>query len=226
MGGIEQTGGGDSLPGDARVLLLGRQGAGKSLQGRLLAERLDADFFSVGELLRAEQRSGTPLGVEIGLLIGAGKAVPPDTSYGLLRAKMNERDQDRAVIIDGIPRVLDQVGRVRAVLGGEPTRVVLLEIPTVIAVARLQSRLTCMKCDWPHGPGWPSHDGHCTYCDGALEPRADDANDAIGLRHAFWGAEGAEVVDYYERLGVVHRVRADQAVWTVERSIVAVLVHP
>lgn len=223
MSGIYRADTADPLPADARVLLLGRQGAGKSLMGRLLAARLDADFFSMGALLRSEQRTGSSLGIEIGLRIDRGEGVPPDASYGLLQTRLDERDRDRALILDGIPRLSDQAGRVREVLGGEPSAVIVLDLPTIIAVERIQNRTICIECDWPHGPGWPADEGCCSNCGGVLQPRVDDSQAGINQRYAIWGSESAEIVRYYEQLGVAHTVRADQAVRTVEQHIVEVL---
>jgi adenylate kinase family enzyme len=106
------------------------------------------------------------------------------------------------LVLDGVPRLADQVGRVRALLGREPTAVIVLEVPTPIAIDRLMNRTTCEACDWPHGSGWPSSDGRCTQCGGTLTARADDTVAGIERRHETWGMEARGIVRYYEGLGV------------------------
>jgi adenylate kinase len=216
-------------PGRAEgaILLLGRQGAGKGLLGRLLASRLRRGFLSMGDVLRAEPRRGTALGLEIGRLIEAGDGVPPDTSYGLMAGVLATRRHDEPLVVDGIPRRAGETCRVRHLLGGEPCAVVVLDVPTPIAVARLRSRQSCRECGMPHGPDWPPFEGRCRSCRGAVDPRADDHDlEAIDRRMEVWGMEAREIIAYYASLGVVHRVAADAAVPDVLERVLAVVAIP
>ncbi len=192
-----------------RVLLLGRQGAGKSLVGRLLARRLAADFFSMGELLRAVAGSNAELADTIGLLIDAGAGVPPELSYRLLGERLADREHDRGLILDGVPRMANELSRVRKLLSGEPTAVVVLEVPTPMAVDRLLTRSVCEGCGWPHGPGWPPRGSKCSQCGAPVSARADDTVEGIELRHEVWGREARDIVRHYDDLGLVHPIRAD-----------------
>ncbi len=203
-----------------RVLLLGRPGAGKGLVGRLLALQLGAEFFSMGDLLRAERRRESEHSRLIGELIEAGNGVPPELSYSLMSSVLNSRVGDGPLILDGVPRRADEIERVRELLGGEPTAVVVLEVPTPIAVHRLESRRTCEACGWPHGPGWEAQDGCCTSCGGQLAARRDDFPAGIARRHEVWRSEEQEIIRYYERLDVARTIPADApALRVLERVI-------
>lgn len=206
-----------------RVLLLGRQGAGKSLVGRLLAGRLDSEFFSMGEVLREAAHGDTEDAREIRRLLDAGHGLPPALSYGLLEAALAARAHDGPLIIDGIPRLADQVGRVRELLGQEPTAVVVLDVPTPIAIDRLMSRVLCEACGWPHGPGWPSSDGRCTGCGSALAARPDDTAAGIARRLETWRVHARPITRYYEGLGVLRTVRADTPASDVVQAVIDAL---
>jgi adenylate kinase len=219
----EPGGGGRS---SERILLLGRQGAGKGLIGRLLAGEIDGCFVSMGDLLRAEQRRGTDLGREIGRLIHAGYGVPPDVSYPLMARALKTRRAAAPLVLDGVPRRANEIGRVQALLGAEPTAVVLLDVPVPMAVERLLGRQTCRGCGMPHGAGWPPLDGQCRDCGDAVYARPDDAEfTKIRRRLEVWGSEARSIVAYYGELGLLSQVQAEVRVSEVLARVVAALMR-
>jgi adenylate kinase len=166
----------------------------------------------MGDLLRAEQRRGTARGRAIGRLIDAGEGVPTEISYGLMRLALDARPGSGPLVLDGIPRRADQTGLVRSLLGSEPTLVIVLDVPTPIAIHRLRTRLTCEACGWPHGPGWPPRKGRCGNCGGTLLGRPDDDSRQIERRHQIWGLEAREILRYYEQLRLVETIPAHSPV--------------
>ena len=218
---------GDAGGGRQAILLLGRQGAGKGLIGHLLAENIHASFLSMGHLLRSEQRSGSDLGREIGVLINSGHGVPPEVSYGLMEAAIARSMSHGPLVIDGIPRRANEIGRVRAVLRREPSAVVVLHVPTPIAVERVLTRQSCRECGMPHGPAWPARNGRCHSCGDLVGARADDADlIRIHRRLEVWGTEAREIIRYYAQIGLVRDIAADGAVLAVLESVVAALGIP
>lgn len=206
-----------------KVLLLGRQGAGKSLVGRVVAGRLDGAFLSMGDVLRAAAAIDSEEAREFRRTLDAGDGLPPATSYSLLEAAIAAEAKHVRLILDGVPRKADQVDRVRSVLGQEPSAVVVLEVPTPVAIDRLMSREVCESCSWPHGPGWPSDDGACTQCGARLLPRPDDTSAGMARRLETWRVHSRPIVRYYAHLGVLSTVRADLPVRDVVDSVIGVL---
>lgn len=205
-----------------RILLLGRQGSGKGLVGRLVAKRRGAQFISMGDVLRAEQRRDTDLGRRIGDRIDAGHGVPPDISYELLTAALPAARE--SVVVDGIPRRADELGRVHKALGGEPSKVVVLDVPTPMAVERLLSRRSCSDCGMPHGPGWPPLDDRCRSCGARVLPRPDDGDlTRLHRRLDVWGFESRAIVGHYARKGLVSEVAADAPVLDVVDRVMRML---
>lgn len=96
---------------------------------------------------------------------------------------------------------------------------IVLEVPTPIAVERLVNRELCEACSWPYGPGWPSSDGACTQCGGTLATRRDDTPAGIARRLETWRVHGRPIMRYYERLGVLRTVRADLPALDVVQAV-------
>lgn len=164
----------------------------------------------MGDLLRAEQARKSELGRKIGRLIDNGHAVPPDVSYGLMVSAIAARVGHGPLVLDGVPRLVDQTCRVRHLLGGEPHAVVLLDVPVPVAVHRLLTRQTCERCGMPHGPDWPTVGERCQHCGGGVDERADDEPEKIWRRLDVWGLQARAIVTYYDDLGVLSTIPADR----------------
>src|SRR5512140_3689325 len=70
-----------------RVLLVAPPGAGKGTQGARLADHLGVSHIAAGDLLREQQRLGTPLGEQVRAIMAHGDLVPDDLMRGLVSAR-------------------------------------------------------------------------------------------------------------------------------------------
>ena len=84
------------------ILMLGPAGAGKSLQGQILALRHGWKWFSMGAALR---QHATP---EIQVLLDQGKIVPNHITNDLAARLFHEEADLRHLIVDGYPRNMEQ----------------------------------------------------------------------------------------------------------------------
>ena len=64
----------DSFASGARIVLAGRPGAGKRVQGARLARRLGVRYVATGDLLRDEMAAGSELGGAVERLVAAGRS--------------------------------------------------------------------------------------------------------------------------------------------------------
>ena len=64
------------------IVLFGPPGAGKGTQSKFLMERYGLDHLSTGDLLRAEIKAETPLGLQAQELMSAGELVPDHVVVG------------------------------------------------------------------------------------------------------------------------------------------------
>src|SRR3954449_4883892 len=76
----------------ARLIVLGRQGAGKGTQCARLASRLGIGHLSTGDLFRAEIAAGTPLGRQLDRYVATGELVPDDVVLDVVAAHLGSAE--------------------------------------------------------------------------------------------------------------------------------------
>lgn len=92
------------------LILMGPPGGGKGTQ----AEKITAEFgipsVSTGDLLRAEVKSGSALGVQIQAVMQKGDLVSDDIVNRLIADRLSRPDARKGLILDGYPRDVAQAG--------------------------------------------------------------------------------------------------------------------
>lgn len=89
------------------IVLFGPPGAGKGTQSKLIVDKFNLIHLSTGDLLRAEIKAGTELGLKAKHLIDAGKLVPDEVVIGMISHKL-DNDKAEGFIFDGFPRTKEQ----------------------------------------------------------------------------------------------------------------------
>jgi adenylate kinase family enzyme len=192
-----------------RILLLGEQGSGKGTLGRDLKKALGGEFLSAGDLLRAEARRDTPRGRQVAERLAAFEGASVEDAYAVLDEALQQIDPSRPLVLDGYPRMVDQIPRLHRVLGGEPDCALLLQVPTVVTVGRILNRLTCEACGRTYGPWIPARRAdQCDRCSGRLSHREDDGMEGLQARQRFWRHHGPAIVQIYRAAGIVQEVDA------------------
>src|SRR5436853_4126468 len=92
-----------------RLVILGKQGAGKGTQAERLAHHLGVPRISTGDMFRAAVRSGSRWGKEAAHYMDAGELVPDDVVVGMVTERLGLDDvQKRGFVLDGFPRSVAQ----------------------------------------------------------------------------------------------------------------------
>lgn len=121
------------------ILLFGPTGAGKSMQGQMLAVRQGWKWLSTGEMLR---QSTDPEVIEV---LKSGELVSDELTYQVF----DEAIQDAAsrkypnIIVDGFPRTKEQAAwldEYMARIGEKIDIVIVLEVPETEIMQRLEKR--------------------------------------------------------------------------------------
>lgn len=121
------------------ILLFGPTGAGKSMQGQMLAVRNGWKWLSTGEMLR---QSTDPQVIET---LKSGELVSDELTYSVFEAAIQDaRNNDYAnIIIDGFPRTKEQAAwldNYMDQMGQAIDLVIVLEVPESEIMNRLEKR--------------------------------------------------------------------------------------
>jgi adenylate kinase len=196
------------VPG-VRLVVLGKQGAGKGTQCVRLSHHYVVPHVSTGDMLRSEAKAGTGLGQRVKKLMDGGELIPDDLIMEMVANRLAERDaRARGFILDGAPRTVAQAQALDDVLAPDRLDLVIdLEVPTAVALRRLASRRVCVDCGTNYSTAAPpSVNWTCDVCGGEVVQREDDTEDAIRRRLELYERETAPLIEWYEAGGVLAQV--------------------
>ena len=92
-----------------RLVLLGKQGAGKGTQAGRLAEHYAVVHLSTGEIFRAQATLGTAFGLEAKRYMDGGELVPDEIVVGVIEECLAPGGPlNDGFVLDGFPRTLYQ----------------------------------------------------------------------------------------------------------------------
>jgi adenylate kinase len=202
-----------------KYIVMGVQGSGKGTQAKLLAEALDLEHISVGDIFRWNVEHHTKLGARVRRIVAAGELVPDDLVEQVVRRRLDEHDWNFGFIIDGFPRSQAQA---RFFLESyDLDAVLLLELPDSEVVQRILSRRLCSRCGLDynlisHRPAVPDV---CDVCGGQLVTRADDTPEAVQTRLRDYHAKTKPVLDLFRAKEVVVAVDATRPAGEVQSEL-------
>jgi adenylate kinase len=202
-----------------KYIVMGVQGSGKGTQAKLLAEALDLEHISVGDIFRWNVEHHTKLGARVRRIVAAGELVPDDLVEQVVRRRLDEHDWNFGFIIDGFPRSQAQA---RFFLESyDIDAVILLELPDTEVERRILSRRLCSRCGLDynlisHRPAVPDV---CDVCGGQLVTRVDDTPEAVQTRLRDYHAKTKPVLDLFRAKEVVVAVDATRPAGEVQSEL-------
>ncbi|HEV2360372.1 MAG TPA: adenylate kinase [Acidimicrobiales bacterium] len=191
------------VPG-ARLIVLGKQGAGKGTQCVRLSHHYVIPHISTGDMLRAEVHRRTELGLEAKSYMDAGELIPDEVVLAMVRKRLDQDDtRERGFVLDGFPRTVPQAEGLTEILSPvELDLVVNLVVPTGLVLRRLASRRVCQDCQTNYSTTSPPKvDWICDVCGGEVVERPDDNVSAIQRRLDLYEVETAPLITWYRRAG-------------------------
>jgi adenylate kinase len=201
-----------------RMVMLGRQGAGKGTQCVRLSRHYVVPHISTGDMLRAAVRDRTDLGRKAAEIMAAGDLVPDDVMIGIVDERLNRGDTtQRGYILDGFPRTVDQADALAKITVSRPLDVVIdLDVPREVVLARLAARRMCDDCGANYSTSSPPRYGWvCDNCGGDVIQREDDKPAAIERRLTEYEAKTAPLVAWYEERGLLEIIDGQAGTDTV-----------
>jgi adenylate kinase len=162
-----------------RLVLLGKQGAGKGTQSEALARRFSIQHLSTGQLFRDSAAVGVRAGLEAKEFMDRGELVPDNLVVAVIEERFeNPSEVENGFILDGFPRTEGQAEELDRILGEHDLDLVIdLDVPTTMVIQRLTGR-----------------------------GREDDNEDTIRRRLELYESETKPLCEFYHSRGLLETV--------------------
>lgn len=193
------------IPG-ARLIILGRQGAGKGTQCVRLSRHYVVPHISTGDMLRAAVREGTELGKLAKDIMDAGGLVGDDVMIPIVAERLSKPDAStRGYILDGFPRTVAQAEALAEITADKPIHVVIdLDVPREIVLERISARRVCTDCGTNYtAKGDEPTPWICDVCGGDVKQRADDTPESVNRRLDLYEEQTAPLIAHYSAQGLL-----------------------
>ncbi len=201
------------------MVFLGAPGAGKGTQATKVCEKYDIPHISTGDILRANIKAGTALGVEAKGYIDKGLLVPDEVVIGLVKQRLQEADCQKGYLLDGFPRTIEQAKALNDF--AKISCAINIAVDEKLVVDRIAGRRMC-KCGESYHVSWYDKDT-CAKCGEKLYQRDDDKEDTVKARLEVYNAQTAPLIEYYGKMGILKDVDGAQEMNKVFDDIVRIL---
>ncbi len=192
-----------------RLVLLGKQGAGKGTQAARLAAHYRVAHVATGDMFRAQASLGTAFGLEAKRYMDAGELVPDEIVIGIIEeCIVPGAPLGDGFVLDGFPRTLNQARELDRVLAGAPLDLAVdLQVPTDIVLDRIAGRRVCENCQRLYHVNMPpAHNWTCETCGGHVRQRDDDTVEAVVRRLELYESQTVPIIEYYRNRGLLVEV--------------------
>jgi adenylate kinase len=202
-----------------KFIIMGIQGSGKGTQAKLLADDLELEHMSVGDIFRWNVQHHTKLGAQVKRIMASGHLVDDELVESVVQDRLTAHDWNFGFIIDGFPRTARQAEFFLE--SYDIDGVINLDLPDEEVGRRVLARRLCSQCglDYNLIASRPQQEDTCDVCRGSLVERADDNPEALAVRVAAYHEETKPLIEIFERKECVATIDATRSVDEVQVSI-------
>jgi adenylate kinase len=202
-----------------KFIIMGIQGSGKGTQAKLLADELELEHMSVGDIFRWNVQHHTKLGAQVKRIMASGHLVDDELVESVIQDRLTAHDWNFGFIIDGFPRTARQAEFFLE--SYDIDGVINLDLPDEEVGRRVLARRLCSQCgiDYNLIASRPQQEDTCDVCHGGLVERADDNPEALAVRVAAYHEETKPLIEIFERKECVVTIDATRSVEEVQVSI-------
>lgn len=197
------------------IIMLGAPGSGKGTQGEILENHTGFRRYVMSDLIKAELKPGS----EISQKIARGELLGDADIFRTFRKDFKSENQ---IIIDGIPRTLDQAYWLYGFLvrHNYEIKLLFLEVNESKLLKRITSRYYCPKCHSGYNilTKKPKKEGVCDNDKTKLIQRPDDTPKIFKSRLKTFDEVKDVILDVYK--GEVINVNGDQEMNNVSSEMI------
>ena len=188
------------------LIMLGAPATGKGTIAGMLSKGLNVPTVSSGDIFRKAIADKTELGKQVSEILDRGDLVSDELTIKVIEARLDEKDLQNGVILDGFPRTTAQAEALDKFLEARGKKVDLainLETPREELIERVVNRRVCEKCktifNLKLNP--PREEGVCDKCGHDLIQRKDDNEDVMNNRLDTYFKQTEPIIEYYKNKG-------------------------
>lgn len=198
------------------IVILGPQGSGKGTQAEMLVRKFGWEHLDMGKALRSIAKQNTELGKEIYHIQNVTHALVPNKILEeALRLKLGSVPRELGLVLDGLPRTVDQIDCVDSVLqeyGRKISKVLFVNISPEESVKRVSRRWSCSQCKAPliMGRDIMKPNDPCSECGGTITQRIDDTEEGVKKRLEVFSHETLPVVLHFQKQELAAEINGEQ----------------
>ncbi len=206
------------------IILLGPPASGKGTQAAKLRQSLELPHVASGDLFRYNLKNKTELGLKAKAYMDSGALVPDDVTIAMVEERLSRPDCEDGALLDGFPRTIAQAEALDHVLaekGLRINRVLNIQAPDEVLVARITGRRLCRICGEPYHILYklPQVEGICDLDGGELYQRDDDTEETAKNRLKVYWEQTSPLIAYYREQGVLVDINGDQSIKAVTAEL-------
>ncbi len=207
-----------------KLILLGAPGAGKGTQAKFLCEKFAIPQISTGDMLRAQVKAGTALGLEAKKHMDAGGLVPDAVIIGMVKDRLNEKDCQNGYLFDGFPRTIPQAQAMKD--AGVPIDCVLeIDVPDSDIIERMAGRRAHLASGRTYHIKFnpPKVAGKDDVTGEDLVQRDDDKEETVRNRLMVYEAQTKPLIDFFDKRGMLKTIDGDRDIDVIYEDIAEAL---
>ena len=184
-----------------KLILLGPPGAGKGTQAKFVTEYLKIPQISTGDILRAEVKDRTDLGIKVQKIMDSGGLVSDELIVSIVKNRLQKDDCTNGFLLDGFPRTIPQA---KALLEAKIAIDIVIELS--VSDDEIVKRLSGRRVHEASGRIYhiqnnpPKHPDLDDQTGEKLIQRPDDLESTVRKRLAVYRSQTKPLVDFYSNL--------------------------
>ena len=184
-----------------KLILLGPPGAGKGTQAKFVTEYLKIPQISTGDILRAEVKDRTDLGIKVQKVMDSGGLVSDELIVSIVKNRLQKDDCTNGFLLDGFPRTIPQA---KALLEAKIAIDIVIELS--VSDDEIVKRLSGRRVHEASGRIYhiqnnpPKHPDLDDQTGEKLVQRPDDLESTVRKRLAVYRSQTKPLVDFYSNL--------------------------